>query len=56
MKTIQSDSKNNSSREKKSHQVRYHKPSLQKYGSITTLTTGLGGSVVDTSGPGTQPR
>lgn len=30
----------------------YHKPVLHKYGSITTLTAGFGGSKVDTSGPG----
>lgn len=43
------------SRKDSSPKAAYSKPALQQYGSIATLTRGMGGSVVDTSGPGTRP-
>ncbi len=34
----------------------YHKPQLRKYGSVVSLTAGMGGSVADSSAPGTMPH
>ena len=56
MKNTNWDDNNKKQIDNKKSKKPYQKPLLQKYGSVVSLTAGLGGSVIDSSGPGTMPR
>lgn len=55
MKTNTTKDKDKKHRDNGKTKSTYQKPGLHKYGSVVSLTAGLGGSVADTSGPGTRP-